>query len=150
MYRCIKFWWSFCDQSAHNEIKAIKRCSLNSCTHISSKSECVTCKTYSHWSQNNFFFSDTFAINPLPHRDTFCCFCKHSRPRSGSSLRAAWSGSTLFANGNRIYLILHQWTWQVLSLFYVQIWKFIYITIHNGWSLAWIFMKERVKGLQQI
>ena len=34
-----------------------------------------------------------------------------------------------------------------ISLFYVQTWKFIYIIIHNGWSLAWIFMKERVKLL---
>ena len=31
-------------------------------------------------------------------------------------------------------------------LFYVQTWKFIYIISHSGWSLAWIFMKERVKG----
>ena len=31
-------------------------------------------------------------------------------------------------------------------MFYVQMWKFIYIIIHSGWSLVWIFMKERVKG----
>ena len=36
MYRCIKFWWSLCDQSAHDEINAKNRCSLNSCTHYSS------------------------------------------------------------------------------------------------------------------
>ena len=46
-------------------------------------------------------------------------------------------------------MILHKWTWQVISLFYVQTWKFIYIIIHSGWSLAWIFMKERVKGALQ-
>ena len=31
-------------------------------------------------------------------------------------------------------------------LFCVQTWKFIYIIIHTGWNLAWIFMKERVKS----
>ena len=31
-------------------------------------------------------------------------------------------------------------------LFYVPMWKFIYIIIiHSGWSLAWIFMSKRVK-----
>ena len=44
-----------------------------------------------------------------------------------------------------IYLILHKWTWQVISLFYVHTWNIIYIIIHSGWSLAWIFMKEMVK-----
>ena len=29
--------------------------------------------------------------------------------------------------------------------FYIPTPKFIYIIIHSGWSLAWIFMKERVK-----
>ena len=32
-------------------------------------------------------------------------------------------------------------------MIYTQIvptWKFIYINIHSGWSLAWIFMKQRV------
>ena len=43
-----------------------------------------------------------------------------------------------------IYLILHQWTWQVISLLYVPTQKFINIIINSGWSLAWIFMKERV------
>ena len=33
----------------------------------------------------------------------------------------------------------------MISLLYVPTWKFIYIIIHSGWSLAWIFMKERVK-----
>ena len=31
----------------------------------------------------------------------------------------------------------------VVSLFYVQTWKFMYI--HSGWSLAWILIKEWVK-----
>ena len=29
-------------------------------------------------------------------------------------------------------------------------WKFIDIIIHSGWSLAWIFMKERVKVLEEV
>ena len=53
-------------------------------------------------------------------------------------------GSTMFAYGDTIYLILHTWAWQVLSFFYVQTWKLIYVIIHSGWSLAWIFMKEKV------
>ena len=44
-----------------------------------------------------------------------------------------------------IHMILHKWTWQVISLLYIPTWKFIYIIICSGWSLAWIFMKERVK-----
>ena len=36
---------------------------------------------------------------------------------------------------------------EVLSLLYVQKWKFIYKIIHSGWSLAWICMKERVNWL---
>ena len=50
-------------------------------------------------------------------------------------------------------MILLYWTWRVISLFYVQIWKFIYIIIHSGWGLAWIFMKERVvtvKGIADV
>ena len=42
-------------------------------------------------------------------------------------------------------MVLHNWTWQIISLLYVPIWKFIHTIIHSGWSLAWIFMKERVK-----
>ena len=38
-------------------------------------------------------------------------------------------------------------TWQVISLFYLTTWKFIYIIIQSGWSLAWIFMKERVRKI---
>ena len=72
-------------------------------------------------------------------------FAKRADPDQTALVRAAWSRSTLFAYGNMIYLILHQWTWQVISLFYVPTWKFIYIVMNNGWSLAWIFMKERVK-----
>ena len=39
------------------------------------------------------------SLNLLPHRDTFSCFCKQNRPRSGRS--------TLFACRNMIYPILH-------------------------------------------
>ena len=49
-----------------------------------------------------------------------------------------------------IYLILHKWTWQVISMFYVPAWKLIYIIIHNEWSLAWIFMKEKVNLLSSL
>ena len=31
------------------------------------------------------------------------------------------------------------------SLFYIQMWKFIHIIIHSGWSLVWIFMKLTLK-----
>ena len=89
----------------------------------------------------------SFWIIFTPYREIFWHFCKQSRPRS----RAAWSGLTLFAYGkfacgNMIHLILHWWTWQVISLFYVPTWKFIYTIIHSRWSLARIFMKERFKG----
>ena len=57
--------------------------------------------------------------------------------------RTVWSGSTHVTYGNMMYLILHLWTWQVVSLFNVPTWKFICIIIHSGWSLAWIFMKEK-------
>ena len=30
-----------------------------------------------------------------------------------------------------IYLILHKWTWQEISFFYVPAWKLIYKIIHN-------------------
>ena len=39
-------------------------------------------------------------------------------PDQAALVKAAWSGSTLFAYGHMIYLILHKWTWQVISLFY--------------------------------
>ena len=78
-------------------------------------------------------------VNPLTHRDAFC---KQSRPRSGSSCKSCliWVYSVCYWNMK--YLILHNWTWQIISLFYVPKWKFTYIIIHSGWSLAWIFMKE--------
>ena len=34
-------------------------------------------------------------------------FCKQSRPWSDDFMRAAWSGSTLYADGNMTPLILH-------------------------------------------
>ena len=57
-------------------------------------------------------------------------------------VRAAWTESTLFAYGKRIYLILHKWTWT--SNFYLPTWKCIYIIIHSWWSKVRIFMKEMV------
>ena len=63
--------------------------------------------------------------------------------------RLIWgfAGRTYHIVGNLmsrlIYLILNKWSWQVISLFCVQTWKFIYIIIHSGWNYAWIFMKER-------
>ena len=48
-----------------------------------------------------------------------------------------------------LYLILHKWTRQVISLFSVPTWRLIYnIIIHSGCGLAWLFMKERVKQMQ--
>ena len=74
----------------------------------------------------------------------FNALANRADPNQAALQRAAWSGSTLYAYGNMIYLILHKWTWQVISLFQVPSGKFIYIIIHSGWSLAWIFMN--VKG----
>ena len=75
----------------------------------------------------------------------FNAFANRAYPDQAALVWAVWSGSTLFAWRNMIYLILHWWTWQVISFFYAPTLKFIYIIIHSGWSLAWIFMKERVK-----
>ena len=61
---------------------------------------------------------------------------------------AKTKAQTLFAYGNMIYLILQKWIWQVIALIYVPIYKsFFHIIIHSGWSIACIFMKERVKDL---
>ena len=76
---------------------------------------------------------------------TFNTFANRADPDQAALVRAAWSGSTLFAYGNMIYLILHKRTWQVISLCYVRTWKFIRIIIHSGLSLPWMFMKERFK-----
>ena len=54
----------------------------------------------------------TFAIsNPLPIETSFNTFANRANPDQAALTR---SGSTLFAYGNMIYLILHQWTWQVI------------------------------------
>ena len=66
----------------------------------------------------------------------FNTFANRADSDQAALVRAAWSGSTLFAYENMIHLILHWWTWQVISLFYVQTWMFIYIIIHSGWSLG--------------
>ena len=65
-------------------------------------------------------------------------------PDQAALVRAAWSGSTLFAHGYMVYLTLNKKTWQVISLFYVPKWKFIYIIIHSGKNIARIFMKQMV------
>ena len=58
--------------------------------------------------------------------------------------RAGWSGCTLFSYGNVIRYdpTLVDLTSNFFVLCNVQTWKFNYIIIHSGWSLAWIFMKE--------
>ena len=80
-------------------------------------------------------------INPLPHRDAFA---NRADPDQAALVRATWSGSTLFAYGS---MIRYDPTLVDLTsnfFFYVQTWKFIYIIIYSGRSLAWIFMKEKV------
>ena len=76
-------------------------------------------------------------------------FANRADPNQAALVRAAWSGSALFAYGNMIYLIQHKWIWQVFLL-NVPTWKFIYTIIHSGWTLAWIFMKEWVKEFYYI
>ena len=74
----------------------------------------------------------------------FNTFANRVDPDQAALTRAAWSGSALFAYGN---MIKYDDTLVDLTsnfFFYVQMWKFIYIIIYSGWSLAWIFMKERV------
>ena len=72
-------------------------------------------------------------VKPLPHRDAFLRFCNRADPDQAALVRAAWSGSTLLAIEIWLERILHWWTWQVISLFYVQTWTLIYI-ISNWWS----------------
>ena len=82
-------------------------------------------------------------LNPLPHRDAFS---KLQTEQTQTRQLAAGSGSTLFAYGN---MIRYDPTLvDLTSNFYVQAWKFIYIIIQSGWSLAWIFIKERVKWVK--
>ena len=49
-------------------------------------------------------------------------------------------------------MALHLWIWQVFffCFMYQHEILFIYIIIHSGWSLAWIFMKERVKRVYSV
>ena len=77
----------------------------------------------------------------------FNTFANRTDPDQAALVRATWSGSTLFTYGNMLYQILLKWTWQVIPLFYVPTWTFIYIIIPSGWSLAWIFMRERVNTI---
>ena len=41
-------------------------------------------------------------VNHLPHRDAFKAFANRATPDQAALVRTAWSGSTLFANGNMI------------------------------------------------
>ena len=65
---------------------------------------------------------------------SFSTFANRVDPDQAALVRAAPSGSSLFAFGNKIYQILHKWIWTLVSLFYVPTWKFIYIIVHSGWS----------------
>ena len=42
------------------------------------------------------------SLNPLPHRDVFNTFANRADPDQTALLRAACSGSTLFAFGNMV------------------------------------------------
>ena len=86
-------------------------------------------------------------VSPLSHRDTFWLFCKQSRPRSGSSCKSYLIRLYSVSYGN---MIRYDPTLvNLTSIFFVLCTNmkfiFIYIIIHGGWSLAWIFMKGRIK-----
>ena len=49
-------------------------------------------------------------IDLLPHRDAFYAFAIRAVPDQTALVRAACSGSNLFAHGNMAYLILHNGT----------------------------------------
>ena len=48
-------------------------------------------------------------------------FANRVDPDQAALVRAAWSGSTPFAI--EIWYILHNWTWQIISLFHVPTWR---------------------------
>ena len=77
----------------------------------------------------------------------FNAFANRADPDQAALIRAALSWSTLLLKYDITYTIGPD-RWQVISLFYVPTWKFIYIIIHSRWSLALIFMKERVNWLE--
>ena len=74
----------------------------------------------------------------------FNALANRADPDQAALVRAAWSGSTLFAFGHMI-----RYDPSLVNLtnnfFALVVPKFIYVIIHSGWSLAWIFIKERVK-----
>ena len=61
----------------------------------------------------------------------FNAFANRTNPDQAALIRAAWSGSTLFANGNMIYLILHKWYWQV-CLFGLMLYVLVNSYSHVG------------------
>ena len=73
----------------------------------------------------------------------FDTFANRADPDQTALIRAAWPESALFAYEN---LIRYDPTLVDLTsnffVQYTQTWIFIYISIHSGWSLAWIFMVE--------
>ena len=74
------------------------------------------------------------------------CFVCLIDPDQSALVRAAWSGSALFAhNGNMIRYV--PTLLDLTSNFYVQM--LVIKIIHSGWSFAWISMKERVKIVLQ-
>ena len=93
---------------------------------------------------------------------SFNVFANRADPNRAALVRTAWSGSTLLLSKYDIsdpiqvdltsnFFVLCTKTKYgrseptlVNSLFYKPTWKFIYIIIHSGWSLLWIFMKEMV------
>ena len=88
--------------------------------------------------------SSVFSLFSKVYKGSILCLIEI--PFKTFANRAAWSGSTLFAYGNMIRYdpTLVDMT-SVFFLFHVQRQKLIYIIIiHSGWSLAWIFMKERL------
>ena len=63
-------------------------------------------------------------------------FENRADPDQEALVRIALSGSLCLLKETCLDMILHLWTRQVISLFYVQTRKFFYIIIHSGWSLS--------------
>ena len=89
---------------------------------------------YSFWESASRRHHLSLTLYPI--ETPFDAFANRADPDQAALGRAAWSGSSLF--------MIKIWSCSLFQ-FHVQIWKFIYLNIHNGWSLAWIFMRERVK-----
>ena len=82
------------------------------------------------------FITERLLMGPKESNQQINSFATRADPDQAALVRAAWSGSTLFAYGNMIRYD------PTLCSMYQPIWKFIYLIIHSGWSL---FMKERVQ-----